>query len=50
MAIDDMFPEIDDTYITCPECCGTGKDNYTLDWECFECGGTGKIKNPEKEE
>lgn len=44
MGIEDMFPEKGDKYKTCPECCGTGKDNDTLDHICFECNGTGRIK------
>lgn len=28
---------------TCPECAGTGKDNFTLDWVCGTCNGIGKI-------
>lgn len=31
-------------YETCPECCGTGKDNATLDWKCYRCNGTGRVK------
>jgi DnaJ-class molecular chaperone len=36
------FDDID--YETCPDCCGTGKDNYTLDWKCYTCNGLGRIK------
>lgn len=31
-------------YKTCPECCGTGKDNSSLDHKCYYCNGTGRIK------
>jgi DnaJ-class molecular chaperone len=37
-------PDLDDNkYGVCPDCCGTGKD-WTLDWECPTCNGTGEVK------
>ena len=34
----------DFTEETCPECCGTGKENATLDWKCYTCNVTGRVK------
>ena len=31
-------------YETCPECGGTGKENITLDSECYLCNRLGRIK------
>lgn len=39
-------------WITCPRCGGSGKDNDTLDHNCFECHGSGQLhikKSVEKE-
>lgn len=41
-------PEI--RFETCPECGGSGKDNATLDWKCWRCGGSGEIKVEDKED
>ena len=34
----------EDEYETCPECGGSGKDNATLDWKCWNCNGIGRVK------
>lgn len=33
---------------TCPACCGTGLDNYSLDHKCYTCYGTGYVDKIEK--
>ena len=37
-------------YETCPECGGTGKENITLDSECYLCNGLGRIKKKNSED
>lgn len=37
-------------YETCPECGGTGKENITLDCECYVCNGLGRIKKKNSED
>lgn len=33
---------------TCPECGGSGKDNVTLNCDCWRCKGSGKIDLDDK--
>ena len=40
----------DTEYETCPDCGGTGKENCTLDWICYTCGGLGRIKKKSSED
>jgi len=36
------------TYVECPECSGTGKDNRSLDGPCWKCKGLGSIRKEDE--
>lgn len=38
-----------DSIKTCPVCCGTGMENYSLDHKCYTCNGTGVVEKNEKD-
>jgi DnaJ-class molecular chaperone len=38
------YTDDDFKYKTCPDCGGCGKEPSSLDYKCFRCHGSGRIK------